>query len=153
MDRDESRTMWVRARLLVVAAAAMLMTMLVGIGVTATATPAHAATPTCTEAVRKYSASGERMFIPVQYSTLSPTCVMKRGNRNNAVKYLQEVMRDTYDYNIAVDGDFGPATQSALISLQRRLGITADGVYGPQTRDAICWPLYYEPYACWWYDE
>lgn len=137
-----------RTRLLTAAAATMLMTTLGGISTT----PAYAATPTCNEVVRKYSASGERMFIPVHYSTLSPTCLMKRGNNNNAVKYLQEVMRG-YGYKIAVDGDFGPATESALISLQRRLGISADGVYGPQTRDAICWPLYYEPHACWWYDE
>ncbi|MFB6781374.1 peptidoglycan-binding protein [Streptomyces sp. NPDC056352] len=137
-----------RTRLLTATAVAMLMTTLGGISTT----PAYAATPTCNEVVRKYSAGLERMFIPVYYSTLSTTCLMKRGNNNNAVKYLQEVLRG-YGYNIAVDGDFGPATESALISLQRRLRITADGIYGPQTRDAICWPLYYEPNACWWYDE
>ena len=99
----------------------------------ATAGPAGAAVPTCNEATRKYSVSNQYMFIPVYYSTLSPQCNMRRGNKNNAVKYLQRVMRDQYDYTIAVDGDFGPATENALKALQRRLSISADGVYGPQT--------------------
>ncbi|WP_190195832.1 peptidoglycan-binding domain-containing protein [Streptomyces djakartensis] len=137
-------------RLFTAAALTMLVTTL---GVAPLSTPAYAATPTCTDVVRKYSASGERMFIPVYYSTLNDTCLMRRGNYdNNAVKYLQEVLRDIYHYDIAVDGDFGPATENALIRLQRQLRITADGIYGPQTRDAICWPVYYGS-GCWWYDE
>jgi peptidoglycan hydrolase-like protein with peptidoglycan-binding domain len=129
----------------------MLITTLGGVSLS----PAHAATPTCTEAVRKFASSGDRMFIPVQYSTLSDHCVMRRGNKNNAVRYLQEVLRDVYDYNIAVDGDFGPATERALISQQRAFGIKADGIYGPQTRDSICWLIYDGggTMGCWWYRD
>ena len=135
-------------------ATAVVMAVLASGGVlAATAGPAGAAVPTCNEATRKYSVSNQYMFIPVYYSTLSPQCNMRRGNKNNGVKYLQRVMRDQYDYAIAVDGDFGPATENALKALQRRLGISADGVYGPQTRDAICWPLWEYPDSCWWYNR
>ncbi|MBW8705482.1 Zinc D-Ala-D-Ala carboxypeptidase [Streptomyces sp. MBT84] len=134
-------------------AASAATSLLLTVGTAAVGPSASAASLTCTEATRKYSASGEYMFIPVYYPTLNVNCLMRRGNTGGGVHYLQEVLRDQYGYNIAVDGDFGPATESALKSLQSRLHITADGVYGPQTRDSICWPLYWEPDACWWYDE
>jgi cell wall-associated NlpC family hydrolase len=38
---------------------------------------------------------------------------------------------------IAADGEFGPATKKALAAWQRAHGLTADGVAGPQTRSAL----------------
>ena len=38
---------------------------------------------------------------------------------------------------IPVDGDFGPRTQRALKSWQKKHGMTPDGVLGPQTRSAL----------------
>ena len=38
---------------------------------------------------------------------------------------------------VTADGDFGPGTERALKRWQRRHGLTADGVAGPQTRAAL----------------
>ncbi|MCL2035403.1 MAG: peptidoglycan-binding protein [Oscillospiraceae bacterium] len=38
---------------------------------------------------------------------------------------------------IAVDGIFGPQTQGAVIAFQRMFGLTADGIIGPITWNAI----------------
>jgi peptidoglycan hydrolase-like protein with peptidoglycan-binding domain len=152
--RTTGRRNAVWSRLRTVAAAIVLAVVAVGGAVCLSPSPAQAALPTCNEAVRKASPSGKVMFVPVYYATLSKDCVMRRGNINNGVRYLQLIMRDQYDKNIAVDGNFGGQTEAALRSLQGELccGLITDGIYGRQTRDAICWPLYYST-GCWWIDE
>ncbi|MFF2149637.1 peptidoglycan-binding protein [Kitasatospora sp. NPDC058190] len=38
---------------------------------------------------------------------------------------------------IAVDGDFGPATYNSTVNYQAQLGLQADGIIGPKTGDVI----------------
>lgn len=137
-------------RLLTTAAAATLIATLGGF---ATA-PAHAATPTC-KSLRLITSLPKdyQVWVPaVSDTNRSTVCLLKRGSTGVAVEYLQSSMNEIYDFNLAVDGDFGGATERALISLQRQLGIKADGIYGTQTRDAICWPTAYGS-GCWWWNQ
>jgi peptidoglycan hydrolase-like protein with peptidoglycan-binding domain len=76
--------------------------------------------------------------IPASGSTAASTnCTMSRGSTGSAVRALQLTLRDCYAQDIAVDSRFGRATARALRVAQRAYNITADGVYGPQTRDAL----------------
>jgi peptidoglycan hydrolase-like protein with peptidoglycan-binding domain len=55
----------------------------------------------------------------------------KRGPRGGGVVALQRAL------GVTADGDFGPATERALKRWQRAHGLVADGVAGPQTRAAL----------------
>lgn len=53
------------------------------------------------------------------------------------VAALQVALRATGDYRGTVDGLAGPGTTAAIKSFQRRRGLPADGIAGPQTRRAL----------------
>lgn len=53
--------------------------------------------------------------------------VLKKGSKGPAVVTLQEFLK------ITADGDFGPKTESAVKSYQKKNGLVADGIVGPKT--------------------
>lgn len=60
------------------------------------------------------------------------------NNVSNAnVVALQEVLNTVFGANLTVDGKLGPNTTSAIKKAQQKIGVTVDGVYGTQTRNAI----------------
>lgn len=58
---------------------------------------------------------------------------------NEAVSSLQYTLNACYGESLQVDGVFGNGTYNALKRTQSKIGVVADGVYGPQTRDAMSW--------------
>ncbi|MER8436772.1 peptidoglycan-binding protein [Mesorhizobium sp. M1312] len=64
------------------------------------------------------------------------TIVLRRGNNNNAVGELQELLRKM-GFLVAVDNDFGPATETAVLSFQARAKIETDGIVGAKTWEAL----------------
>jgi peptidoglycan hydrolase-like protein with peptidoglycan-binding domain len=57
--------------------------------------------------------------------------LLKKGSKGDEVKKLQESL------NITVDGDFGPATELAVMRFQAQQGLEADGIVGPKTFSKI----------------
>jgi hypothetical protein len=53
--------------------------------------------------------------------------VLKKGSKGESVRTLQEFLK------ITVDGDFGPKTESAVKSYQKKNGLAVDGIVGPKT--------------------
>ncbi len=76
--------------------------------------------------------SGSAIAAPSAVAPTSDEVVLERGDSGPAVKRLQKRLRIT-----PADGDFGRATERAVRRFQRRRGLTADGVVGPQTRKAL----------------
>lgn len=55
------------------------------------------------------------------------------------VAALQSALQAMRLYDGYVDGIKGPLTRRAILSLQRRRGLVADGIFGSQTRRALGW--------------
>lgn len=72
---------------------------------------------------------------PVPPPPVGPV-VLRRGDRGSAVVALQREL-NRLGANLNPDGDFGPATETAVKVLQRNAGLTPDGVYGPATTRAL----------------
>ena len=59
------------------------------------------------------------------------------GATGAAVRRLQRALRRTPNLSLAVDGVFGPATEARFKQFQGGAGLTADGVVGPLTWQAL----------------
>lgn len=65
-----------------------------------------------------------------------PTKNLSYGAKKEEVKWLQWHLYKC-GYNIAIDGDFGPSTRSALINFQSVNKLSVDGICGKQTRETL----------------
>lgn len=65
--------------------------------------------------------------------------VLHRGSEGSAVALLQQRL-SALGYPVALDGDFGPATELAVRHFQAAAGLDADGVAGAQTWAALDTP-------------
>jgi len=65
--------------------------------------------------------------------------VLELGDTGDSVRQLQIVLNRWYPNlpPLLPDGDFGPATDARLRHAQGRLGLTVDGIAGPQTLKAL----------------
>lgn len=71
---------------------------------------------------------------------VQPVIWAERGSNGDHVKRLQQFLKDNFDSYagaLAVDGDFGPATEAAVREFQTRSGIDSDGVVGPITLEFL----------------
>lgn len=57
--------------------------------------------------------------------------ILVKGEKGEAIRKLQVAL------GIAADGDFGPATEKAVMRFQRAKGLAEDGVAGPATLAAL----------------
>jgi murein L,D-transpeptidase YcbB/YkuD len=98
------------------------------------------AASSCTDASDFKNTIGYPADVPsIGNWTYQADCTLGYGNINSGVESLQQDINTCYGYNLALDGDFGPATQAAVKHVQTVSGVTVDGVYGPQTRNAMKW--------------
>lgn len=72
---------------------------------------------------------------PTETISADDTPTLRNGDENEAVKTLQRLLIEKgFDCGYSgADGEFGPATEAALIKFQTSVGIEADGVCGPIT--------------------
>ncbi len=62
---------------------------------------------------------------------------LKMGSRGTEVKNLQRKLKELGFNPGAIDGDFGPGVQAALLAFQKSKGLLADGVAGQSTLFAL----------------
>jgi len=61
---------------------------------------------------------------------------IKNGDKGLRVETIQLCLREK-GFLIVADGNFGPATEKALIRFQKSIGLVADGIAGPATWTAL----------------
>lgn len=110
---------------------------------------AEAATPRC-DSVRlrptNIVVDGARQSVHVPVYTGGPyfvqgsaSCILRIGDSNAAVTFLQKNLNFCYLANLTVDGNYGPRTRSAVIKAQKQMGVPADGVWGRRSTLASRW--------------
>ena len=86
-----------------------------------------------------YAAGGPEVSTPA--IPASTTADLEYGSFGPQVTKLQAGMNKVFPsypaMPLAVDGDFGPRTELAVKEFQRRVGLTADGIVGPQTKTQL----------------
>ena len=68
--------------------------------------------------------------------TAAPSQTLQPGDTGAQVKTLQHALT-SLGYPVTADGDYGPATQTAVEKFQKAQGLAQDGVVGPQTLAAM----------------
>lgn len=74
---------------------------------------------------------------------------LKKGSKGEYVVKAQEYLR-AHGYSLGrwgVDGDFGSATENAVIAFQRDNGLNPDGIVGPKTWAALMQPAKEQTYS------
>ena len=59
------------------------------------------------------------------------TETIRKGSSGDAVKRIQRKL------GLAQDGDFGPATERAVMAWQKAYDLVGDGIVGPKTLEAM----------------
>lgn len=63
--------------------------------------------------------------------------VYRYGSRGEQVKQIQQKLKQWGYYNGSADGVFGSGTKKAVITFQKKNGLSADGIVGTQTLKAM----------------
>ncbi len=70
-------------------------------------------------------------------ATVFTAAVLRQGSSGGEVKEVQRRLKNWGYYTGGVDGVFGAATKKAVIAFQKKNGLTADGVVGKATYQAL----------------
>ncbi len=70
-------------------------------------------------------------------SAVISTGLSKYGSYGDEVRLIQSKLKNWGYYNGEVDGIFGSATKNAVIYFQKKNGLTADGIAGKKTLEAM----------------
>lgn len=66
-----------------------------------------------------------------------PTSTLKPGDTGAQVKALQRALK-SLGYPVGkIDGQYGPTTKTAVAAFQHAAGLTADGIFGPKSLNAL----------------
>ena len=72
-----------------------------------------------------------------QVEAVLSAATLRQGSQGEQVKEVQRRLKQWGYYNGSVDGVFGAATRAAVIAFQKKNGLTADGIVGKATFEAL----------------
>lgn len=83
------------------------------------------------------AAQAQETPIATEANVAAYAAVLRQGSKGGEVKEVQRRLKLWGYYKGSVDGVFGAGTRSAVISFQKKNGLTADGVVGKATYKAL----------------
>ena len=118
--------------IIAIAGVAIIIALIAAFGVFSSGTPAT--TPTVNTGTTLQTTTS----ITTTITVTAPTEPLQEGSTNTAqVKVLQHALISLGYPPGPADGNFGPATKTAVESFQSANGLSPDGVVGPQTLKAL----------------
>ena len=66
-----------------------------------------------------------------------PTRTLKSGTSGNDVKWLQNALNTVMGADLEVDGQYGSGTKTAVTNFQKKTGLSADGIFGTNSRNKM----------------
>ncbi len=84
-----------------------------------------------------FGASITRENAQTQVEAIISVATLRQGSQGSEVKEVQRRLKKWGYYNGSVDGVFGAGTRSAVIAFQKKNGLTADGIVGKATYEAL----------------
>ena len=79
------------------------------------------------------------MAVTPDPSQPTPVPDLRHNSVGPEVEELQERLKELGYYQGEIDGRFGDGTREAVMAFQKAAGLTADGIVGEKTREAL-WP-------------
>ncbi len=76
------------------------------------------------------------MILVCSFAVVAFASAFRVGDQGSDVAEIQGQLA-SLGYDVAADGDYGPATAEAVKAFQASLGIEADGLVGPYTYEAL----------------
>jgi len=73
----------------------------------------------------------------IEENLVIPSGYLRQGDSSDNVKLLQKILIKLEYLNGSADGVFGPKTETALRTFQKKSNITIDGIYGSESRTAF----------------
>lgn len=98
--------------------------------------PAYAKHGYHTKLARAYGEALNLLNVDAAEPAKSAHTMLRLGSRGARVRELQQLLRRA-GYAITIDGDFGPATKTAVKAFQKANMLQVDGVVGPKTFDML----------------
>lgn len=87
----------------------------------------------------KYGPKSKAKLTELYNKKIQSETYLSKGSKGSAVKEMQKMLiKLGYSCGSSgVDGDFGTNTETALARFQKANGLSADGVYGPKTKEKL----------------
>ena len=108
------------------------MKKILAIGALTFALAASAAAPAAVYAVTRAQSAAD-----TAQTAAAEAAVLRQGSTGDEVKEVQRRLKNWGYYSGSVDGIFGSGTKQAVISFQKKNGLTADGIVGKSTYAAL----------------
>lgn len=78
--------------------------------------------------------------LSILFCCISVSALSQMGSRGTEVRNIQSRLKSWGYYSGSVDGIYGTATKNAVITFQKKHGLTPDGIAGPKTLEKIGLP-------------